>query len=83
MAQACAITAPASEPITEVIKDGKNGLLFPPLETNQLARNLIRLATSLKLRQKLGQAARHSVVTSHTWKHNAQDILNNLSKETP
>jgi glycosyltransferase involved in cell wall biosynthesis len=83
MAQACAITAPASEPITEVIKDGKNGLLFPPLETNQLARNLIRLATSLKLRQKLGQAARHSVVTSHTWKHNAQDILNNLTKETP
>ncbi|MBT4225439.1 MAG: glycosyltransferase [Opitutae bacterium] len=83
MAQACAITAPASEPIKEIIKDGANGLLFHPLATNQLGENLIRLAKSPKLREKLGQAARQSVETNYTWKHNAQDLLNNLSKETP
>ena len=78
MAQSRAVVAPSTEPIASVIQDGESGCLFPPLDQSKLTETLTQLATDPQLRHQLGQNARQTVETHHTWTHNVQDILDHL-----
>jgi glycosyltransferase involved in cell wall biosynthesis len=75
MAQGCAVVAPQTEPISMVIENGENGLLFTPLDKDQIYHSLARLATDANLRVRVGNRARENIVNRHTWRHNAQRII--------
>ena len=75
MAQECAIVAPATEPIAFVIKNNTNGRLFTPRDKELFYSSLNSLIMQPQLRERLGRAARNTVETQHTWKHNAMKVL--------
>ncbi len=78
MGQGKAIVAPATEPITAVIRDDENGLLFEPESAEALEEKLARLVGSGELRARLGRRARGDVFDQHTWEKNAERVLAHL-----
>jgi len=58
LACGCAVVASDVEPVAEFIKDGKNGLLVPPLDPAALARALLLVLGDDKLNRRLRVAAR-------------------------
>ncbi len=80
MAQGCAVVAPQTEPISMVIDNGENGLLFTPLDKDQIFHSLARLATDADLRLRMGNRARQHILNRHTWRHNAQRIIDKFQK---
>jgi len=46
-----------------------------PGNARQLARAILRLSESRDLRERLGSAARRAAVERHTWKQNAQRVI--------
>ena len=75
MAHGCAVVAPQTEPISMVIKNGENGVLFPPLEKGQFFNAVANLATDADLRIRVGNCAREHVFSQHTWAHNARRVI--------
>jgi glycosyltransferase involved in cell wall biosynthesis len=62
-------------PITDVIEDDVNGLLFTHMEDAGFERQLKRLCRDGDLRKTIGRAAREAVIENHTWSGNARKIL--------
>jgi glycosyltransferase involved in cell wall biosynthesis len=75
MAMGKAIVASRLGQIGEVLADGETALLIEPGNVPQLAHAIVRLSNSPELRQRLGAAARKAAVERHTWKQNAQRVL--------
>jgi glycosyltransferase involved in cell wall biosynthesis len=75
MAMGKGIVASRLGQIGDVLKDEKTALLVEPGNAQQLAEAILRLDTSRELREKLGLAAREAAIASHTWKINAQRVL--------
>jgi glycosyltransferase involved in cell wall biosynthesis len=78
MARGCAVVAPATEPITSVVREGETAALFPPEDAAALAAKIARLADDPALRARLGAAARATVAKHHTWRRNAETVLQAL-----
>ncbi len=75
MAQERPVLAPGAEPIASVVTDGKEALLFTPLDLESFRSALRKLLSSRELRQSLGRAARLLVERHHTWEQNARKIV--------
>jgi len=76
MAAGLAVLAPDQPNLREVLVDGDNGLLFPAGDGAALTAALERLAADPKLRRRLGQRARATVVARDlTWRGNAERVL--------
>jgi glycosyltransferase involved in cell wall biosynthesis len=75
MAMSKAIVASRLGQIGEVLTDEETALLVEPGNTKQLAQAILRLSKSRELRERLGVAARRAAVERHTWKRNAQRII--------
>jgi len=75
MAMGKGIVASSLGQISDVLDDGNTALLVKPGDPGELASAIRRLAESPELRQRLGTNARETVVQKHTWKHNAQRVL--------
>ncbi|MEK6335792.1 MAG: glycosyltransferase [Acidobacteriota bacterium] len=75
MAMGKGIVASRLGQIGDVLTDEKTGLLVEPGNAQQLAEAILRLDTSRELREKLGLAAREAAIANHTWKINAQRVL--------
>jgi glycosyltransferase involved in cell wall biosynthesis len=75
MAQERAVLAPRTEPIESVVTDGKDALLFTPLDPESFRSALRKLLNSSELRHSLGRAARLLVERHHTWEQNARKIV--------
>jgi N-acetyl-alpha-D-glucosaminyl L-malate synthase BshA len=58
--------------VNEIINHGKNGLLIPPKHPEELAQAILRLYKDLKLRRKLGERARRTVIERYT----AEKVVN-------
>ena len=71
MAMEKAVLAPDMLNITDLIEDGKTGLLFEPDNGESLKKQLLKLINDKGLRKKLGQSARQQVLTEFTWRKNA------------
>jgi glycosyltransferase involved in cell wall biosynthesis len=69
MASGKAIIASAVGQLTEVVQDGRNGLLIPPGDVPAMTAALQRLIGSPALRSQLGQQAREDAVRKHSWEH--------------
>jgi glycosyltransferase involved in cell wall biosynthesis len=69
--------------VSQVIEDGKNGLLFEPDSKRDLERVLRVLVGDRALRERLGQSARSEVEKKHSWEFNVQRILTGLERWLP
>jgi glycosyltransferase involved in cell wall biosynthesis len=75
MAQERPVLAPRTEPIESLLTDGKEALLFTPLDPESFRSALRKLLASKELRTSLGRAARRLVQEHHTWEQNALKIM--------
>jgi glycosyltransferase involved in cell wall biosynthesis len=75
MAMGKAIVASRLGQIGEVLTDDETALLVEPGNTDELAGAIVRLLDSRGLRARLGLKAREVAIEQHTWKHNAQRVL--------
>ena len=75
MAIGKAIVASRLGQIAEVLDDEETALLVEPENARQLADAILRLSDSRELRERLGAAARRVAVERHTWKQNAQRVI--------
>jgi glycosyltransferase involved in cell wall biosynthesis len=69
MASGTAIIASRVGQLTEVVQDGRNGLLVPPGESSALEIALKRLIEDPSLRVRLGEQARDDAVNKYSWDH--------------
>ncbi len=75
MALGCTILASDTAPVTEVIRDGENGLLVPFFDQKQLAEKAIAVLNSPEKYQHLGVQARQDMIdqfdskVSHQYYH--------------
>ena len=75
MAMGKAIVASRLGQIGEVLTDEETALLVEPGNAQQLADAILRLSASRELRERLGGRARETAVERHTWKRNAQRVI--------
>jgi glycosyltransferase involved in cell wall biosynthesis len=75
MAMAKGIVASRLGQIGEVLEHEQTALLVEPGNIGELRDAIMRLSSSKELRESLGTAARRAAVERHTWKHNAQRVL--------
>jgi glycosyltransferase involved in cell wall biosynthesis len=75
MAMGKAIVASRLGQIGDVLTDEETALLVEPGNAAQLSGAIMRLAESRALRERLGAAARRAAIERHTWKRNAQTVL--------
>jgi glycosyltransferase involved in cell wall biosynthesis len=59
--------------MTDVVEDRFNGLLVPPANASAIEEGILRLAGSVELRQKLGEAARETM-KRYTWERAAKQL---------
>jgi len=72
------VVAPETPPLLDVLRNGRNAILFPPLEKGKLIESIDRLIRDGTLRRTLGDRARLDISTRYTWKSNATTILSVL-----
>lgn len=60
--------------ISEIVRDGETGLLYPPDEPDALVEACHRLLSDPDLRRRLGSAAAKEVRDRYTWDHNAKRV---------
>jgi len=76
MAAGLATIAPDQPNLREVLADGENALLVPPGDGDALCAAMARLAGDLAACQRLGNAARRTVVEEElTWAANVERVL--------
>ena len=75
MAMGKAIVASRLGQIGEVLVDNETAVLVEPGSARELADAILRLSGSRDLRERLGAAARRAAIERHTWKQNAQRVI--------
>ena len=75
MALGKCVVAPDLAPITDIIIDGKNGLLFPQLNAKILKLKIIGLLEDKNYRYLIGVTAQKMIFENNTWQKNAHTIL--------
>jgi glycosyltransferase involved in cell wall biosynthesis len=67
------ITVPRA-PLTEIVRDGREGLLFREGDADDLAAKISRLADDARLRFALGASARGRVVERYSWARHCEQL---------
>jgi glycosyltransferase involved in cell wall biosynthesis len=67
MAAARPVVATSVGGVTDVVRNGENGLVVPPADSGALAAAVLRLASDSGLALRLGQSARATVEASHSF----------------
>jgi glycosyltransferase involved in cell wall biosynthesis len=75
MAAGRAVVAPRYGGLEDVMRDGVEGLLFPPRDEAALVAAVLQLIDDAARRRALGEAARRRAVESLTWRENARRVL--------
>jgi glycosyltransferase involved in cell wall biosynthesis len=75
MAMGKGIVASRLGQIGDVLVDEETALLVEPGNVSELTEAILRLANSAELRASLGAAARAAAIERHTWKQNAQRVI--------
>ena len=78
MAMGKPVIAPKYEPIEEIITNDVTGILFPPLNSDELKTSVIRLLADKNFRQQLGDNAGEKVMAQFKWTDNVAKVLNRL-----
>jgi glycosyltransferase involved in cell wall biosynthesis len=80
MAAGRAIVASAVGQIAEVLRNEETALLVPPDDPDALCSAIVRLVDDACLRDRLARAARADAEARHTWRHNAERVLDALQQ---
>jgi glycosyltransferase involved in cell wall biosynthesis/SAM-dependent methyltransferase len=75
MAMGKGIVASRLGQIGDVLSHEETALLVEPGNAGKLAEAIMRMVDSSELRERLGKKAREVAVQNHTWKQNAQRVL--------
>jgi len=75
MAAGLPVVAPALPNIAEVIREGENGVLFPPGNIQDLAHRITDLASDPESARRLGEVARREALKKYTWRANAEGVV--------
>ncbi len=75
MGVGCTIVGADIGQISEVIRDNKDGLLFPPGDYDIMKDKIEKLINNPELRSRLGKAAAERVHTNYQWKNSAEGII--------
>jgi glycosyltransferase involved in cell wall biosynthesis len=75
MAMGKPIVASRVGQIGEVLVDGESALLVGPDDPDALSAAIVRLIDDAGLRENLGRAARQAAETRHTWRQNAERVV--------
>jgi len=79
MALGKCVVAPDVAPITDVVEDGVNGVIFPCLDKEALKMKIIALLKDKPNQEKIGRQARERVMRNNTWEKNAERILQSVT----
>jgi len=82
MAMGKGIVASRLGQIGEVLKDGETALLVEPGDVRKLRDAMVRLSQNVDMRRALGAKARQTAEREHTWRHNAQRVLDEYQSLT-
>lgn len=75
MALGCAVVAPDTPNIRDVLVDGRNALLFDEADAGAFGAAVAKLCRDAVLREQLAEGAKRTVVEDdYTWGHNARRI---------
>jgi glycosyltransferase involved in cell wall biosynthesis len=74
MASGVPVIAPRTPNLQDLVTEGADGELFTAEDIDELTSALTRLTVNEGYRLRLGRAARASIVTGRTWRHNADRI---------
>jgi alpha-maltose-1-phosphate synthase len=69
-------------PLTEIVRDGEEGLHFREADASELARAIERLANSAALRRRLGENARRRVTAEYSWARHCEQLERILERIT-
>jgi glycosyltransferase involved in cell wall biosynthesis len=75
MAMAKGIIASNLDQLSSILEHGRSALLVEPGNVSELAAAIILLSRNSQLRKQLGQNARASAMSEHTWQQNAERVL--------
>lgn len=74
------ITTPNSG---SIVRDGVEGIIVPPRDTEALAAAIERLATDPELRREMGRAARRRAIEYGDWSHYGERLVSTLEARFP
>jgi len=80
MAMGKGIVASRLDQIGEVLEDMTTALLVPPGDVAALANGIARLAGDPALRDRLGAAARRTVLERYTWREHTRRTIDQLAQ---
>jgi glycosyltransferase involved in cell wall biosynthesis len=75
MAAGKAIVATATGQVTEIIRNGENGLLVPPYETNGFSKAILLLLNNPRMRKQMGLNARNDLEMKYSWSGYAEKLI--------
>jgi glycosyltransferase involved in cell wall biosynthesis len=64
-----------AQEVVEIIKEADCGILIDPLNPDEIAQALDRLATDPQERQRLGRNGRRAVLDKYNWEAEFQKLL--------
>jgi glycosyltransferase involved in cell wall biosynthesis len=67
-------------PLTEIVREGQEGLHFKEADASDLARKIAALAEDAALRRRLGSSARERVVLRYSWQKHCEQLETVLRK---
>jgi glycosyltransferase involved in cell wall biosynthesis len=73
----------ARPPLTEIVREGREGLFFKEGDAGELAQVLARLGGDAELRRRLGSCARARVVESYSWQRHCERLERVLARIAP
>jgi glycosyltransferase involved in cell wall biosynthesis len=76
------VVVPSLPPMNDVITHNLNGLIFEPLNEQDMVKKIITVIEQPNLCKKLGNNARNLTKRKHTWVGNAKMVLETLGKAT-
>lgn len=75
MAMGKAVIAPRLGPVEDIAEDGENACMFKAEDKEAFCDTLLDLIINKEKRQRVGINARKKVITEHTWRNNAEKII--------
>jgi glycosyltransferase involved in cell wall biosynthesis len=81
--QACGVPviAPALPGVESCMDHGREGYLFPAGDFSSIVPHIERLNENPKLCRSMGERARERVCQTHTWRHNAEHIVERFERQ--
>jgi glycosyltransferase involved in cell wall biosynthesis len=69
------VLAPSYPAIHEALENGRDGLIFPPLDCACMAQLALQLMRDPEQCRRMGAAARQRAEHEHSWSHNGEEIM--------